>query len=88
MIDGQLELRFGTLGSYQQVSPRQRRRNRAHWWFARMRQLVDRAMDWQPSPAPRPEQIWFPSSHRQVGEATQAGRPARPLKNDEREICE
>jgi hypothetical protein len=25
-----------------------------------MRQIVDRALDWQPDPPPRPEQIDFP----------------------------
>jgi hypothetical protein len=38
----------------------------SRWWFDRMRQIVDRAFDWQPAPPPRPEQIWFPGTHRQV----------------------
>jgi hypothetical protein len=38
----------------------------SRWWFERMRQVVDRAFDWQPAPPPRPEQIWFPGTHRQV----------------------
>lgn len=31
-----------------------------------MRQVVERARDWQPAPAPRPEQIWFPGTHRLI----------------------
>ena len=38
----------------------------SRWWFERMRQIVDRAFDWQPAPPPRPEQIWLPGTHRQV----------------------
>lgn len=45
-------------------TPRQRRLSRANWWFQRMRQLVDRACDWQPAPAPRPEQTWLSIAHR------------------------
>lgn len=33
----------------------------AQWWFRRMRQIVDCALDWEPAPAPRPEQISLPS---------------------------
>jgi hypothetical protein len=37
-------------------------RERAAWWFARMRATVDSAMAWQPAPPPRPEQAWFAHS--------------------------
>ena len=33
---------------------------RAQWWFRKMRQVVDSALDWQPARPPRPEQIIFP----------------------------
>jgi predicted RNA-binding protein with RPS1 domain len=39
---------------------RRRRTNRASWWFQRMRQVVDKAIDWQTAPSARPEQIYFP----------------------------
>ncbi len=42
---------------------RARRRNarqRAALWFERMRQIVDRAIDWHSAPPPRPEQIALP----------------------------
>ena len=35
------------------------KQNRAEWWFKQMRQVVDKALDWQPAPRFRPEQIWF-----------------------------
>jgi len=67
MIDTQLELSLGSVRDTQ--SPRAIRRPSAfnsRWWFRRMRQIVDRAFDWQPAPQPRPEQIWFRGTHRQV----------------------
>jgi hypothetical protein len=33
---------------------------RASWWFAKMRQVVNQATDFKPTPPARPEQIWFP----------------------------
>ena len=61
MTDAQLELSLGN----QRVTPSPRANRRlstfdSRWWFQRMRQIVDRAMDWQPAPPPRPEQIDFP----------------------------
>jgi len=38
---------------------RQRRLRRAHWWFQQMREVVDRALDRDPAPPARPEQIYF-----------------------------
>jgi hypothetical protein len=60
MNDQQMELGFGRERVCPSVNRRQRRLNRARWWFERMREAVDRALDWQPAPPPRPEQIWFP----------------------------
>jgi hypothetical protein len=79
MFNGQLEMGFGNGNT--SPTRRQRRLTRAQWWFQRMRQVVDRALDWQPAPTPRPEQIWFPGAHRQVG----AGAGRNP---DERQMCE
>jgi hypothetical protein len=63
----QLELSLGK----QRIQPSLRVNHRrsafsSRWWFERMRQVVDRAFDWQPAPPPRPEQIWFRGTHRQV----------------------
>jgi hypothetical protein len=67
MTDTQMELSLGS------VRVAQTRRSHGHqstsassWWFQRMRQIVDRAFDWQPAPEPRPEQIWLPGTHRRV----------------------
>jgi hypothetical protein len=65
----QLELCLAGSFPCQSPSARRRRLNRANWWFQRMRQLVDRACDWQPAPEPRPEQIWFPNAHREPATA-------------------
>jgi|APCry1669188970_1035186.scaffolds.fasta_scaffold255436_1 hypothetical protein len=68
MTDTQLELSLEGVRVTQS-----RRRNRqpsnftSRWWFQRMRQIVDCAFDWQPAQEPRPEQIWLPGTHRQVG---------------------
>jgi hypothetical protein len=38
------------------------------WWFARMRHIVNRAIDWRPAPLGRPEQIWFPNHQHHLAE--------------------
>jgi len=42
------------------------RQTRAGWWFAQMRSIVSRAMDWEAIGRPRPEQIWIAGAHREV----------------------
>ncbi len=86
MFDGQLEMSFGQ--AVQISARRQRRQTRAHLWFQRMRQIVDRATDWQPCPPPRPEQIWFPVAQSRAESANGAQRDANRGPSDEREICE
>ncbi len=57
---GQLEMNLA--GRRLRPSPaatsRQRRAQRAQWWFRQMRRVVDRAMDWDARPA-RPEQKYL-----------------------------
>jgi hypothetical protein len=65
-MNGQLELSFGNGRGSWRANGRSRRQGRANWWFERMRQIVDRAIDWPAATPPRPQQIWFPGSHRQV----------------------
>ena len=60
MINEQMELSLTQARQCPSASKRQRRLSRANWWFNRMREVVDKAFDWQPAPPPRPEQIWFP----------------------------
>jgi len=77
MTDQQMELSFGnTSGACATtLNRRQQRLNRAPWWFDRIRQIVDRAFDWQPAPLPRPEQIWLPE-------------PKQNTRAEEQQICE
>ncbi len=56
-LDSQLEMSFDRVTRCRTV--RRRRLSRAQWWFERMRQVVDCAIDWEPKSLPRPEQIWF-----------------------------
>ncbi|MEJ0089687.1 MAG: hypothetical protein WDM80_08090 [Limisphaerales bacterium] len=39
---------------------------RTNWWFAKMREAVEGAMDWQTANEPRPQQIWMPGANREV----------------------
>lgn len=89
MTTQQMELGLENPRGGRSPNPRPRRMGRANWWFDRMRQIVDRAMDWQPAPPPRPEQIWFAGAHRQVEVTAAAIRPARQQHDsEERLICE
>jgi hypothetical protein len=55
----QMELSLAGKGKRRGRQVRQDRRRRAQWWFARMRQVVDGAMDWRPTPSARPEQVYM-----------------------------
>ncbi len=61
----QLELGFNGK-EFRSAGRREARVARAKWWFARMRETVTNAMDWQAEDAPRSEQIWMPGAHREV----------------------
>lgn len=43
--------------THHRAARRQRRMPSAHWWFDQMRKAVDNAIDWQPAPPARPEQV-------------------------------
>jgi hypothetical protein len=63
----QLELGFNGLPPQtNHTARREGRIARANWWFAKMREAVANAMDWQTVNAPRPEQIWMPGANREV----------------------
>ena len=62
----QLELGFSGLPPKTISTKREGRIARANWWFAKMREAVENAMDWQTVGEPRPEQIWMPGANRQV----------------------
>ncbi len=65
MMNEQMELGFDGANRCPRVVQRERRLNRAHWWFDQMRQVVERAIDWEPAPRFRPEQIWLPGADHQ-----------------------
>ena len=57
MNNRQLELGLGSVRAG--TAAARNRRARASWWFGQMREVVNRAFDWQPAPEPRAEQIWL-----------------------------
>ena len=82
MFDQQMELGIENAKVCPSVIRREQRAKRARWWFGRMRQIVEAAVDRRPAPEARPEQIWFNGAHRTAGEGvSQAG-------SAERQICE
>jgi len=87
MITGQLELGFGSERVNRPATPRQRRLGRAQWWFERMRQVVDRAIDWPAAPVARPEQTWLPGSYRQVGSVGPVRAEPVNAPTDEHQVC-
>jgi hypothetical protein len=60
----QLELGFNGLRPRMHPARREGRIARAGWWFAHMRDIVERAME--TAGEPRPEQIWIPGATREV----------------------
>jgi hypothetical protein len=52
----QLELALGDHVEPPPMRPGRRSVSRANWWFQQMYAAVEKALDWQPSPPPRPEQ--------------------------------
>jgi len=66
MNNQQMELGFNEVRTAVPTNPRKRRITRGAWWFARMRQIVDRAIAWETVGQGRPEQTWLPGASRQV----------------------
>jgi hypothetical protein len=62
----QLELGFNGLRPQAKTAHREGRIARANWWFAKMREAVENAIDWPAATQPRPEQIWMPGTSREV----------------------
>ena len=60
MIDGQMELSLVNARGCRPLSRRQRHLSRAQWWFERMRQAVDRAVEWDPAAPARAQQALLP----------------------------
>lgn len=55
----QMELTLNSRAVRLSRMARQKRRQRAQWWFSQMRRVVDAAMEWRPSPSARPEQVYL-----------------------------
>ncbi len=60
------QLELGLAGVKISAAPPAGRIARANWWFAHMRDVVGRAMDWSAPAEPRPEQIWIPGANREI----------------------
>jgi len=60
----QMELGLAGGNRCPRVARRERRLNRANWWFDQMRQVVDQAFDWPTAPRFQAEQIWLDESAR------------------------
>ena len=66
MINTQLELGLPARNRRQRARRRRTRLARARWWFAQMRDAVDKAVDWQAKDTHHPEQIWLPGARRRI----------------------
>ena len=60
MKTNQLEIALPQPQNCTRRHARQLRQNRARWWFAQMRRVVDEAAAWAPAPAARPLQAKLP----------------------------
>jgi hypothetical protein len=65
MNQKQMELSLAGANKCPRTVQRRRRLNRANWWFDQMRQVVDRAFEWEPAPRFQPEQIWLTENQTQ-----------------------
>ena len=63
---GQLELGLQGARRVARIARRENRMARAAWWFGKMREVVNGAVDWPSLNQPRPEQILLPGAYRQV----------------------
>ena len=63
---GQLELGLQGARRVSRSARRENRMARAAWWFGKMRDVVNNAMDWPEAGQPRPEQTLLPGTYRHV----------------------
>jgi hypothetical protein len=59
MMFDQMELGLAARNSRGRRQRGAERRQRAQWWFARMRNVVDATLEWRPAPRARPEQVFM-----------------------------
>ena len=60
LVQKQMEMELAGARQCPRSVRRQHRANRANWWFNQMRELVDRAFDYEPAPEPRFRTELFP----------------------------
>ncbi len=60
----QLEITFGATTQCRRPLRSQQRRQRAQYWFSKMRHVVDSAFDWKNAPQAPAIQIYFPLEKR------------------------
>jgi hypothetical protein len=58
-MTNQMDLSFDKPTAFLPRIRHQRRLRQAGWWFAQMRQVVDRALDRSQTPSGPPEQVYF-----------------------------
>jgi len=63
---GQLELGLQGGRRVTRIARRENRMARAAWWFGKMREVVNGAVDWPQNSQPRPEQTLLPGAYRQA----------------------
>ena len=63
---GQLELGFSGRPRQRNLPRHGGRVTRATWWFAKMREAVEEALEWPAAHPPRAEQIWLRGANREV----------------------
>jgi hypothetical protein len=88
MYNGQMELSFEIGNPCTSGKRRQRRISRAQWWFERMREVVERAVDRSPRCQARPEQMVFSGAHRLPLAASITARDRSIRSPHEQEVCE
>ena len=63
---GQLELGLNGSRRVTRIARRENRMARATWWFGKMREVVNNAIEWPDVGQPRPEQTLLPGTYRHV----------------------
>ena len=63
--NNQLELGFNGTQCRIHGRKRESRMARGQWWFNRMREVVNQAMDLDGGGRAHPEQVWMPGANRQ-----------------------
>ena len=82
MVSRQLELGFENRPEFKPAGRSRGRSGRAHYWFERMRGVVDEARDWPPEfpplHAPRPDEVPASAKGPSSGIAPLVAEPSSP----------